>query len=279
MPQRISQTIALMLLLSQVSLAQPPAANGPPPPSDPRLDQLLQRWETDATSSQSLIAEIKSTRTNKAFNKSTEMTGYAKFLRLPTGDYAAKLELKSTLNPQEYERYICTGGFVYQFQPAEKAIYVYAMPPRQKGQLPDDGALPFLLGMKAETARRRYDMKITKENENYTYIDVYPKFGRDQVDFSYARLAILRKPYPKLPQGTPFEIFWVEPGGQEMKYNVLSLQRDAAGTVDRNEFTKPDLPQGWQWKNAQPAPGPAAPAAPPGPATKPPNVIRNQSGK
>jgi TIGR03009 family protein len=257
--------LAVALLCSGTSYSQPPAQ----PPSDLKLDQLLARWEKETSRCETLAVDVVCSRKNPVFNRTEKLVGYAKFMRLSNGEYAARLELRSQEDPNRYEKYICTGGYIYVFRPEEKTILVYTVPKQQAGQLPDDGALPFLFGMKAELAKKRYNLRITKETEFYTYVEVHPLYPRDKADFTFARLAILNKEYPNLPKDLPKEIFWVEPTQVEVKWDITKLQRDVPGAVQRTEFLKPDLPQGWQWKSE------ATTATAP-PTSRPPTVIRQQ---
>jgi TIGR03009 family protein len=261
--------VVVLALGAPLGALTQPRSHAQPPAADPRLDQLLLRWEKETSRCETMAAEVVCSRKNPVFNRTEKLVGFAKFMRQPQGDYLARLELKSQEDPNRYEKYICTGSYVYVFRPEERVIYIYTVPKSQAGQLPDDGALPFLFGMKAQTAKKRYNLKIAKENEFYTYVEVQPVFPRDKADFSYARLAILNKEYPNLPKDLPKEIFWVEPGQVEVKWDITKLQRDVPGAVDRREFAQPELPPGWQWKNQ------AASTAPPA-ASRPPTVIRNQ---
>ncbi|MCS6977823.1 MAG: TIGR03009 domain-containing protein [Gemmatales bacterium] len=252
--------------------AQPPADTAEPPAADPRLDALLMRWEKETAKCETVAVDLVCTRKNPVFNRTEKLVGYAKFMRLSNGEYAARLELRSQEDPNRYEKYICTGGYIYVFRPEEKLILVYTVPRQQAGQLPDDGALPFLFGLKAQVAKQRYRLRITKETEHYTYVEVLPVYPRDKADFTYARLAILNKDYPGLPKDLPKEIFWIEPTQVEVKWDIIRVQRDVPGTVQRSDFVKPELPPGWQWKSE------ASSSAAPAPSPRPPTVIRNQGG-
>jgi hypothetical protein len=114
-------------------------------------------------------------------------------------------------------------------------------------------------------------------------VEVIPNYPKDQQDFTYARLAILRKDWvnPKtktvdLPKDMPREILWIEPNKTKVKWEINQIQRDkeALGSVDRlKDFGKPVLPTGWQFKSD---PNAAAPAPN---NTRQPTVIRPQQGK
>jgi TIGR03009 family protein len=253
-------------------LAQPPATPGAAPASDQRLDELLRYWEQDAARMQMMVAEFKCTRKNKTFNKTETYTGSLKFMR----PEFARFEMSSVENPQtNYERFICTGSHLYVFRPAESTLIAYPLPARaagQSGQLPDDGPLPFISGMKADTAKKRYQIKITKEDQYYIYVDVLPNYPRDQQDFTYARLVILRSTM------LPRQLFWVDPQNIEVTWDITRVlkDREAEGAVKREDFMKPEVPRGWQLKVSEGAA--AAGANPNGTQVKfgQPRVIRPQ---
>jgi TIGR03009 family protein len=225
------------------------------PPASIELDQkltaLLQRWEQETARLETMSAKLTCSRKNPVFNKVEVLEGHAKFMKLPDGTYGASLYLQNKNNPESYERYICTGRRVYVFRPHEKAINVYDLPPKQAGQLPDDGALPFLFGMKAQTARQRYDLRLSRENEWYTYVDALPRYPRDQNDFIYSRLTIMNREHPSVgvPRDMPRQIYWVEPNKVEVTWDITHVQRNVPGSVNRADFQKPDLPRGWTLKN------------------------------
>jgi TIGR03009 family protein len=270
---RYLPALAVVLVVAGGVPAQPPMppAAPPAPAEDPRLDALLARWEAATTNIQSLVAEVVCTRKNPVFNKTEVLVGSAKFLRLPDGTYGAKLDLQSQDNPNRYERYVSTGRAIYVYRPDEKAVYVYDLPAQTTGRPPDDGAMPFLVGMKAATAKKRYTMKISKIDENYTYLEIYPNFDRDRADFIYAKLSLFNKDWPKWPKDTPYYVYWVEPNNVEVRWDIKQLQRDVPGSVDRREFDKPTLPPGWQLKT-----DPQRTTPPPASGSRPPTVIRSK---
>jgi TIGR03009 family protein len=274
-------TLIVLIDLSAQQPAKPPA---PPAATNPALDQLLQRWEAETAGIKTMAAEVSCSRKNTVFNKTEVLTGFAKFMQLPDKTFGVHVHLQNKENPARYEKYVCTGGHIYVFRPEEKAVHIYTVDPKQAGQRPDEGALPFLFGMKAEVAKQRYQMSIepaaNKETgEWYTYVKIVPNFPKDQQDFKYARLTIMRRDWVDktgkkvLPKDMPREIFWVEPNNIEVKWDIIRIQRDVPGSVDRKDFTKPTVPAGWEVKRAD-----AATPAKATPSSRQPTVIRPQQG-
>jgi TIGR03009 family protein len=178
--------------------------------------------------------------------------GLAKFMRLPDNAYGLLIQLVEKDQPQRYERYLCTGTHFYIFRPEEKTVYFHTLPPRKANEVPDQGPMSFLFGISADEAKKRYKMQITQQDEWYTYVQIEPLFPKDQVDFLYARLAVLNKPTRAIPQYYPRQIYWVEPQKVEVTWDMVQLlQNESATQVDRRDFAAPQIPSGWQLKPIQ----------------------------
>jgi TIGR03009 family protein len=271
----------LWLLMAMVSLVVAQPTSPPPAPvaNEPALNQLLAMWERDMGTMQSLVVEFNCTRTyTDQGNIKKEFVGSLRCMKMVDGSFGATIQLRRA-NGTVAEQYICTSTHIYNVWPEDKTVYVYTLPPRQPGQPPDDGPLPFLTGMKSKTARERYRLKAYDSEDPkykpwYTYVDVLPNFDRDLQDFTYARLSILKQPIRDqqgvelIPVGMPRQLLWFEPNKNKTTWDVLRVQRNVPESVSRREFEKPTFPQGWKIENLSKAAS--------GPSTNPPRVIRNQ---
>jgi TIGR03009 family protein len=239
------QRLALftVLLAGVGALAQqevPPAAEG----QDPVL-AVLQRWEKELGAVQSLTAQVERTDVNKTFRFTEVYMGTAKYLKLEIGGRVqnlASLEMTKKDTPQVYQKFICTGELLYQFVPQEKEIRVHQLPPPKQGQVADDNFLSFLFGMKAEEARRRFEITLQNTNDPtaqfYYYISIKPRFPEDRDDFQQARLVLLRETF------LPRQLWFEEPNGNHVTWDIKKSQ---VGTqMDRREFTAPETPVGWK---------------------------------
>src|SRR5438034_11483341 len=111
-------------------------AQQPPPVQNSggfQLDDVLSGWEKTFSNLQSLQADCKRTTVDKVFNSTEVFKGVAKYRKAP-GQFGsqASLELyKQTpqgSSPTIYEKYICTGTYLYEYAPANKVIRVHTMP-------------------------------------------------------------------------------------------------------------------------------------------------------
>jgi TIGR03009 family protein len=221
----------LMVAASAGRAQQAPAA---PAPDPNRLNLLLLSWERQMTGIQTIQAQCTRTSIDKTFQVADKYEGTAKYMK----PNLAMLEMVKQGKPQVFEKYICTGTFLYEYVPTEKVIRVHELPPPKPGQVLDDNFLSFLFGMKAEEARRRYELKLVKEDQWYVYIEILPRFPADKADFSRARLVLNRNSF------LPRELWFEQPNGNEVKWDITKIEAGVA--LNRAEFTSPNLPKDWK---------------------------------
>jgi TIGR03009 family protein len=240
---------------------QPPVASLPQAaaldPQKNRLDALLLQWEQKMQGVQSLVAVLKRTDIDPVARTSEEYRGQLKFMRPNRAD----LVVQKTTNPNQYERFLCTGNYIFQFLPQQKEIRAHPIPQRAAGQPAlENSFVGFLAGMTAVEAKRRFDLTLLKEDQHYAYFEVKPRLLEDQAEFSIARIALLQTTM------MPREMQFVAPKGDVLKWDIESI--DINARVSAADFATPRTPPGWQMQQMPP---PGAPAAPP-----PPTRVRPQ---
>ena len=87
------------------------------------------------------------------------------------------------------EKFVCTGTYFYLFNPEQKEIQARELPRPTPGAMPDDNFLG-MFGLRVEDAKRRYNLKLAKQDDFYIYIDILPRFRRDQAEFEWARIVL-----------------------------------------------------------------------------------------
>lgn len=227
------------LLAAASAGAQQPQAAGPDPGRN-QLDALLLQWEHAMRSVQTISAECTRTSVDKALQTTEVFTGTAKYMK----PNLAMLEMHKQGNPQAFEKYICTGTFLYEYAPQNKEVRIHPMPTPKPGQVADDNFLSFLFGMKADEARRRYDLKLAKVDDWYYYIEILPRFPADKRDFQRARLVLNRDSY------LPRELWFEEANKNEVRWDIPRIQSGVS--LNRQDFTSPALPPGWRFVRQQP---------------------------
>lgn len=244
---------------------QPPAARAqpmPPPALDPsrnRVDELLVRWEQEMRKVQSLSAQCTRIEENKTFKYTDVFHGTARYLKASDAGKVtnlAMLEMRKKDKPEVWEKFACNGTLLYQYVPSAKEIRVHQLPPPKPGQVADDNLLSFLFGMRAEEAKRRYDLKLVKEDQWYFYVEIFPRFDQDKADFQKARLVLNKDSF------LPRQLWLEQPNGDTITWDVPKIELNVQ--LNRQEFDRPQVPQGWKQVQA-----PAAKASDP-----PPRIIR-----
>ncbi|MFM7150395.1 MAG: TIGR03009 domain-containing protein [Gemmataceae bacterium] len=206
-----------------------------------KLDGYLQRWEQEMRRVETLSAALARIDSDKVFGSTTKYSGFAHYMKSGTGSTAlnlAMLELKQDGKPEIADKFICTGTYLYQFLPAQKEIRAYEMPRPKPGQVADDSFMGFLFGMKAEEARRRYNLNLHKEDNYYIYMDISPRFQADRADFTRARLVLNKDSF------LPRQLWFEHPNGNTVTWDIPRLQSGVA--LDRRAFDSPKVPAGWK---------------------------------
>src|SRR6266404_629971 len=164
----VSCCLAVAFASTALCQQAPPAANDP---TRNQLDAILQHWQETMGSIQTISAKCSRTSLSKTMNQQEVFDGSAKYMK----PNLAMLEMHMRQRPQVFEKYICTGTFLYEYAPGSQQIRVHELPAPKPGQVSDDYFLSFLFGMKADEARRRYELKLVtpgKPDPWYVYIEI-----------------------------------------------------------------------------------------------------------
>jgi TIGR03009 family protein len=233
--------LAAVLAATAPAAAQQNPAPAAPTPPQAALDNYLLRWQQEMEKVQTLHAQLARIDKDKTFNTATKLTGYAAYMKVGTGPTAmnlAMLEMCVDGKREVREKFVCTGTFLYQFLPEEKQIKVFELPKPKPGQVAEDSFLSFMFGMKADEARRRYDLRLYKEDEHYIFVDVLPRFPNDRADFQRARLVLNRSNF------LPRQLWFEHPNGNEVVWDIPRIQSGAQ--LNRQMFDPPQTPPGWR---------------------------------
>jgi TIGR03009 family protein len=251
-------------LAGQLASAQQPPATPPasPPPAEEKvLDGHLQKWEEKMKDVTTLAAQLVRIDKNNTMGDVTKLVGVAYYMKDgkgPTALNLAILELSPEGKKEFQERYVCTGDFIYDFKPGQKEIRYYEVPKPKPGQVADDNLLSLLFGMKAEEAKRRYALKLAKEDQYYIYVDIAPRSAADRSDFQRARLVLNKSTF------MPRQLWFQHANGNEVMWDIPNLRTDVK--LERRAFDAPKAPAGWKLVpgEKQPQPRTVRPASPEG---------------
>ena len=163
---------------------------------------------------------------------------------------------------EPFQRIVCTGKEVLQYEFDEKAIYIYPLDKEARQKALQQGPLPFLFNMKAADAKKRYGMTLIDQDKEMYLIGIVPNEEIDKQSFNKAFVWLRKSDF------LPSKLYLLPIGDkdkQEFRFTLI-----APNTTIRDEYFHPatNIPN---WKinrnepqtasNAAPAPA-AAPAQP-----------------
>lgn len=121
------------------------------------------------------------------------------------------------------QRWVCTGTKVLVIDDAMKQVQKIDIPPQLQGQSIADGPLPFLFGMKADKALKRYELSIGTMHGPETYhLVAKPLWKQDAQEWSQAE--VLLNPANFLPKA----IRTIDPAGT--RDTVYAFHQDTIDT-------------------------------------------------
>jgi TIGR03009 family protein len=240
--------VSLLLLSSRSVLAQQPNPAQPPQITPQQqaaaLDAILANWGKAVAGINKFHIPQASRTYKDAVIPGTEVyLGDIKFLAPRRFFWDLKLYEKGRVQPETYDRLVCTGTATYQYMPKAKTILQQQLPAK-KGT--DDTIMGFMFpDMKVEDFRRRYQLALVPppppHDQYYYFIDVVPLVPQDKQIFSRARLVLNRSNF------LPRQLSYVEPNGSQMTWDFPRILTTEAN-VQPAEFSAPTLPPGWSFQ-------------------------------
>ncbi|MFK7778138.1 MAG: PASTA domain-containing protein [Gimesia sp.] len=141
------------------------------------------------------------------------------------------------LKPGENERWICDGKRIFSINEDEKSYEVYPIPLERRGANIMEGPLPFLFGMPAATAKKRYFLKLLVNTPQQIVIAVKPRRQADAANYREAKVMLDPETY------LPSAVQLIHPGGNQstvytFKNIVANKKRGIIdGWLGKNPFT------------------------------------------
>jgi TIGR03009 family protein len=207
------------------------------------MDQILAAWEKQSAQVKTLSVDFKRVDKSAAWGEE-EFTGQAV---LQSPDLAC-LNFKKRSNPdaapgvapiyEDDERIVSTGSEVLQYKWDTMQIYIYPLDKQAEQKTLQQGPLPFLFNMKADEARKRYDMALTNQSDKQYLIRIAPLNEKDRESFSKAFLWLNKTTF------LPDQLWLVSTNGkdyQDFKFNNVATNQK----IDPKFFQKVKLP-GWK---------------------------------
>lgn len=229
---------------------------------DPEVEQILKDWEAHSATIKELSVDIKRYKYDHVWGKETRGIGKAAFgapdrgayqlegAKIAKGEVSQKVKPDGEpyeLEPDEPERWVCTGAEVLRIDDRQKQYEKVVIPADQRGENIIDGPLPFLFGMKAEQAKRRYVFKITarpaRAEKDSIWMSVEPLLEKDAINWSKATVGLSGKTY------LPLAVMLADPSGNAETVHIFTKTEVNGGkglfAWAKSDPFKPDL-KGYQ---------------------------------
>lgn len=216
---------------------RPPTADLKVTPLTPQMEQLLKTWEVHSARIRTLSGKHDRTEYNHVFQVEKRSEGQFFFqapdkgridmrgAKIRPGDKSTKKGKDGEeyrLQPGHEERWICTGSEVLQINEQAREFEVIPLPPEYRGANIIRSPLPFLFGLKAEDAKRRFDFKLLAEKPEYFVLEVIPRTNQDAFQKAYVQLDKQRF----IPTAV---ILFDASGGLETKYVFKDININDSG--------------------------------------------------
>ncbi len=208
----------------------------------PELEKILVDWESHSSKFKSLHGKHIRREFIKAFAVEKVSSGEF-FLELPDkgridmkaivpkkGDVSTRLD--GERNPYKLEKgpsesWICNGEEIFSFNDDQMTYSRDELPTEMRGKNIVHSPLPFLFGMKAEEAKRRYSMTLlaaTKNSPpNTVRLKAIPRMDSDRQNYHEAWIILDTKRY------IPTHVRLFDPNGLETNYEFNSVEINNAG--------------------------------------------------
>lgn len=192
-----------------------------PSPEQRRLDDILRNWEARGAQIRTLRAKFSRLYYDAVFGERDPKTGKIVAQR-ERGELAFQAPDKGIFRvyvgeepppfifpEKDKERWVCTGTEVYQYDNRDarrRQVTITPLPPELQGHAISEGPLPFIFGMKAEQAKRRYGLRLVPLGglrRQDVCIEVTPKRQEDLANFSRALVVLDTEVY--LPRAIQVE--------------------------------------------------------------------------
>lgn len=204
-------------------LARPQAQVLRVPNYPPELEKVLQDWEKQTSQFKKLAGGFTRFKYDRTFEVEIRAVGKFAYEAPDKGNYELRgAEFKKgdvstqkgkdgtpyKLESASAERWVCNGKEIIRINEKDRNFEKVPIPPESQGEKIIDGPLPFLFGMKAERAKKRYEsLKLLKNTDTDIWLEVHPRMQEDAANWSKAVVMIKAKTYlPKavklfLPDG------------------------------------------------------------------------------
>jgi TIGR03009 family protein len=238
------------------------------------LDKFLARWEEQNSKTKTFKCKFKRREFDTALSDEeaknhlrSSGAGEVKYKQPDHGMFRVLEETEFNGNTHKYEKltagldhWVCDGKAIFEFVPADKVLKVHPLPKEMQGEAIADGPIPFIFGAKVDKMKQRYwirDITPKEEIGQRTWLEVFPKYQHDAVNFSSAKLVL------NDPDLSIYGLEITQAGGnQQSQYVFSDVLINDRWEIVKGDFAAPKTPSGWTKVVDPPPDAPDSPAHP-----------------
>jgi TIGR03009 family protein len=158
-----------------------------------KMDNLLAKWQEQSANIKTLDAKFTREDFSATFEEKTVYAGRAilKSPDLAFLDFQKISENGKAVNPPvAYEQIRCTGKEVFHYRNPTHQVFVYPLAKEDRKRALEEGPLPFLFNMRADEAKKRYNLVLHTETPTQYIIKIEPRVAIDREAFIRADVAL-----------------------------------------------------------------------------------------
>lgn len=148
----------------------------------------------------------------------------------------------------EFEKWICDGKTLFEFDHRNKQLIERGLPPEMQGEQIVEGPLPFLFGAKKAQIEARYWVRINPKPpvKGVFWLEAVPKRREDAANFKKVEIVI-----PDEDKFLPKAIILHHRGGTQTTFEFVNRENDWNDTFEKlavwnRAFFNPATPLGWK---------------------------------
>jgi TIGR03009 family protein len=218
---------------------------------EPRLEAVLRDWAKASEAVREAHVQFTQTTKDKTFERTTVQRGEV-FVKLPGlvrvnfRDKEGELTEVALVVGRDLHLFNFKARTEQIFQlpeefgfPEASDRYPKRAPGRWGGQMLEDWVF---LGLPTRDLARRFDVRLAKEDQYYTYLDIQPRTKGDRDNFRRARVVLNR-------DGLSVRQFWFEaPNNTEVTYDFPRRNTSPDPPITHERLLKDlqPLPPGWE---------------------------------
>jgi TIGR03009 family protein len=240
-------TLALGVFVASTPAFGQVAAPVPDPAqsAEARLDQILNFWEQVTRQVTAFDAVCHRTRKSVRFGTTEKYEGNLRLLKADPGLIYASLEMHQKDDGAVFEKLILNDRGLWAFDSSAKVINLLELPKRIG--IFDNTPIALVCGMKAVDVKKRFEIQLKGEDQNYFYLEISPRTEGDKANFAKIRLTLTRATY------LPRQLWWQQPNQDEVLFDLPRVDA-RANHLRPGDFASPQPPPpGWKIALPQPA--------------------------